>query len=581
MRRFLMMGVAAAVLCLPAGEAAIAKSKPEIKRLDDLKAHPVDYSTFAKRRADIAKENGPGAVGPLALGLAGPGDIGNNPVIDDPKLKAAVRAMLDKLTPPGIQLPEVQIVLVDDLGIFSRLKLIPPENAEDTLEELSDKLASDYGANATSGGAMVLKLGTLMATQSPDELNFLLGHELSHLLLDHFKNEDREKAIKEIASLGPIVAGILSRTGAADSAKNTVEASLALSLVNALTARQWDREQEEEADELGIELSVDLGGYAPNGADLVMKKLEDQEQQQEEGLDRLCGKGGIFTNAVKDLGGGLLNRLTGMNVKVPQDGTNPGAAVCKARHDIFLALMDNHPPAKDRHENLKKHIDLWYADLAKRRVPAPFRDAKGHQVNNFVAFASPDGDANRLAQAYEGLTALRGDDLPRAKRILAGLLSRKEKGEKLAPIYLLQYGIAKKEGRMGEALQALDAATKTAQVYLPAFELLAQEYETAKRWTEAAETVARWRKKAGDNTLYPRLIADWHAAHDKAKLKKALDDCHADAPELAELCDANAADDPDHDHGGDRDRDHDHDKDHDKDRDKSILDKTPLGDLFH
>jgi hypothetical protein len=265
-------------------------------------------------------------------------------------------------------------------------------------------------------------------------------------------------------------------------------------------------------------------------------------------------------------------------LKLPQDGTNPGAPVCKARHDIILSLMDNHPPAKDRYKNLTKHIDLWYADLAKRRVPAPFRDAKGNEVNNFVAFASPDGDANRLAQAYEGLTALRGDDLPRAKRILASLMG-KEKGEKLAPIYLLQYGIAKKEGRMAQAYQALEAATRTPQVYLPAFELLAQEYETAKRWAEAAHTVERWRQKGADDTLFPRLIGDWREAKDKAKMQKALDDCHANAPQLAELCEASAADAPDPDHDGDRDHHHDHDKDDDSD--KSILDRTPLGGLFH
>ncbi|MEI9990048.1 MAG: M48 family metalloprotease [Rhizomicrobium sp.] len=557
MRRLLMTGIAAAALCLvPAGVSTAKSSKPEVKKWQDLRDHPVDYSRFETRRADIAKENGAGAIGPLALGLAGRNDIGNDPVIEDAKLKAAVEAMVNKLIPPDIKPPHIEIILVDDLGIFSRLKLIPPENAEDTLEDLSAKLSSDYGAAATPGGALVLRLGTLRATKSPDELNFLLGHELSHLLYDHFKNEDREKAIQKLASIGLIAASLMSRQGSADSAKSTVEASLGLALINTLLARQWDREQEEEADELGAELAIEFGGYAPGGVYNVMQKLEDQEKEQEAALDRLCGPEHGLGHLAEDVFGGM----TG--VKIPPRGSNPNSPACAARKNFVSELLDQHPPAKDRDDNVRKHIALWYADLDKHRVPSPFLDAKGNKVDNFVAFASPGGDANRLALAYDGLTALREGDMAKAKRILASLVGKKAKGEKLAPVFLLQYGIAKKEGRMAEALEALEGATRTPQVYLLAFDLLAQEYEGAKRWADAARTVARWREKSDDDTLYPRLIADWREAKDTDKMTKALNGCRSNSSgQLVELCEKAAL-------PPDPDKDHDPGKDHDKDADK-------------
>ncbi len=515
MRKFLTMSAVAGFVLLAAGAAAAKDEKVETKRWIALRDEPVDYSRYEERRKEVAKANGAGAVGALGLGLAGRDELGTNPVIDDPKLKAAVEVILKKLIPPGITPPHYEVILVDDMGIYTRLKAIPSENQEDTLEQLSKRLSADYGAAATRGGGLILPLGTLHATQNPDELSFVLGHEMSHLLYDHFKNEDREKAINQMLSVALVAAMLVSR----NSATQAAQASIGAALVNNVLARRWDREQEKEADELGAELMIETAGYAPAGAYNVLERVDAQDKQREKMLDIMCGPGDAGDNFFKGLFSGLVG-------KAKAQGKDPNNPACNVRKDLLGGLFKTHPSATDRLANLHTYVAKWYKEEEKR-IPSPFKNAKGKPVDNFVAFASPDGDANQLALAYKGLDAVYSGNIAGARAILRTVHNRGAK-EQLAPVLILRYQVAKADGKRKDALQFLVRATKVPQVYPDAFEFLTQEYENDKRWADAVGAIDNWQQRVGrSDGLYPRLIADLYKANQTERLQTELEACRA------------------------------------------------------
>jgi len=502
------------------------------KHWTELRDHPIDYSRFEERRKELAKENGPKATGVLALGFANRVELGSYPVIEDPKLKAALEAYVAKLIPPGITPPHIEVIVVDDLGIRFSLATVAP-GQDDALELLTERLSSDYYVQSTEGAGLIVSLGTLHATKTPDELNFLLAHEISHILLDHFRSEEREKTFRQIASLGLVAAAVAGRQGSNGSARTAVAATLGAVVASHLLERQWDRDQEREADEMGSELLVEFGHYSPDGAYHALTEIDGEEKRQAKALDELCGP--------EDAGTRILETLIGVK---QQHGRDPNNPACAVRKDLFADLFKNHPTAADRLANLKAYQAKVYPDAQGRDVTV-FIDSHGRPVDNFVAFASPDGDANRLAEAYEGLDDVRDHNLTAARAIVHKLGDCRAK-ETLAPVLMLGTAVALADGKRAAAIKCLKRATEVAQFYPEAFQLLAQMYEDDKRWADAADLIQNWQIRAGyAPEFYPRLIADLRQAGKKDDMQSALDSCRqvSDA-NLVAACEAAAVPQP-------------------------------------
>ena len=134
-----------------------------------------------------------------------------------------------------------------------------------------------YNAQAFPDGSIVVAFGLLDKAQSDDEVAFVLGHELSHIRLGHFAkgdslNKQRETATRlgQLYAIGSVVGngvggfrsgglggGLGALAGGSASAARQAEATSDLLhfVTNVIVEPAWSRDQEDEADALGFDLS--------------------------------------------------------------------------------------------------------------------------------------------------------------------------------------------------------------------------------------------------------------------------------------------------------------------------------------
>lgn len=118
-------------------------------------------------------------------------------------------------------------------------------------------------AFAMPGGAIILTTGLLDAVESENELAFVLGHELGHFLHRHHLRRMARQ------SLSMVVMGILG-----NGSMMVVEQSLAM--LNQGTEATVGREEEREADAMGLLLVAERYGHI-GGAEDFFLRLKDVE----------------------------------------------------------------------------------------------------------------------------------------------------------------------------------------------------------------------------------------------------------------------------------------------------------------
>ena len=161
-------------------------------------------------------------------------------------------------------------------GIRQQLKLDPDPQIAQLLNEVGSRLTAcvanklrSFGFETLEGGepnAFALPGGYIFVTRSllelcernPDEIAFILGHEMSHVIRGHAMDRIiTNSAISLGASITPVrgaIAGLLSNVGVR------------------LLASSYSQDLEMEADKLGT-LLVDAAGYNPKAAAVMLSRL--------------------------------------------------------------------------------------------------------------------------------------------------------------------------------------------------------------------------------------------------------------------------------------------------------------------
>jgi predicted Zn-dependent protease len=232
---------------------------------------------------------------------------------------------------------------------------------------------ADTNAFALPGGHVYVSRGLLALLNQEDELAGVLGHEIAHVAARHaVRRMTVATPFAVITGIPALLTGIVS-PALADSIANAGQ------LAGGLVLAPYSRDQEREADRIGMELAA-LGGWDPASLSSFLETLEREEQAS--GAARHAGWLDTHPTTPERIrlaaehGGGL-----------PRGPRAPGSGDRAALVENLDGLLVGVDPSQGVFvENLFLHPDL---DLA-------LRFPEGWETTNaraYVAAIAPDEEA--------------------------------------------------------------------------------------------------------------------------------------------------------------------------------------------
>lgn len=200
----------------------------------------------------------------------------------------------------------------NNIGDYDSQRLRMPET-ERALAQMLDQLDSgwpyarhtpikvhvlatnEYAPAAMPDGSIMVRFGLITRADTDEEVAFLLGHELAHVRLGHFGDDEAIRRKRKVASdvANIYLSGVeisearfqrkgeeielvvadkahvqeeLTRTAALRTRVNT--------LITVMLERPWSRRQEDEADALGMDLALRAGWAGMDAPSSVFQKIQ-------------------------------------------------------------------------------------------------------------------------------------------------------------------------------------------------------------------------------------------------------------------------------------------------------------------
>jgi len=251
------------------------------------------------------------------------------------------------------------------------------------------RASGDWGARTTADANIYVALGTLLRLDDEDEVAALLAHEAAHVVLGHADADvvkDVQARAIQVSTLAldtrDFMKGLSNGTPQTGSDKAGVkEQSRALLLNTMLLTPAWTRDQEKDADLLGVDLLV-RAGYSPRAMTALLEKQESFESDRASdaeavALDKQLSAFGIdVTSAAATQTGKIAD---GTGVAGQGLGAVAGAALGNALSwgsKKLAAAGRSHPKTEDRIDDTKAYIKSQYADIAREPQVEPWEAAK-------------------------------------------------------------------------------------------------------------------------------------------------------------------------------------------------------------
>lgn len=340
-----------------------------------------------------------------------------------------------------------------------------------------------YQAKALPPDIINLSQTALINADSEDELAGILGHEVSHLLLNHHAKDparERWKSLRAQAyggalTLNEMAGGKGRSAGSRQDVSTWLIASMAVveTVDEVILSPAWTRTQEDEADLLGLDLVV-KAGYNPDAALTVLQRVRAQEQKSDEETrkaqeahDRMAGD----KIAQGDLNGGMdlmIKELTNLPLR--------------AFADFKVQAGREHSAGNLREDLLIRYMEREYADLPARQ---DFETAR-YQAAVF--------SGSGLFALRRQLALTRGEQMLKdgkpAEAEALGRAALKTPQDTDPPIRQLIAKAALAQGNRIEAIRHLEFARRDGRAGTEVFDLLIMLYRTEKK-PDLALTVLR------------------------------------------------------------------------------------------
>jgi predicted Zn-dependent protease len=302
--------------------------------------------------------------------------------------------------------PALQAYLDGVLG-----KLLAQSPVRKVPAKVHIRASGDWAAKTTADANIYVALGTLLRLDDEDEVAALLAHESAHVILGHANADvvqDVQQRAIQVSALAldtrDFVKGVANGAPRAGSDKAGVkEQSRALLLNTMLVAPAWTREQEKDADLLGVDLLA-RAGYAPSAMTSLLAKQKSFETEraadpETAALDKQLAAFGVDVNAIAadqtakvTDGGGVAGQGLGAIA-----GSAIGSALSWGSQKL-AAAGKSHPKTEDRIDDAKDYIKSYYADAAKQ-VP---------RVESWDAAKEADGTID-LLEGYIAAIEAKGE----------------------------------------------------------------------------------------------------------------------------------------------------------------------------
>lgn len=449
----------------------------EQPRLAALVQSPPDYSIYAARREkdrNLAAQQGFSLDGSYVLAA----EISESSRMEDPRLERAFAEF--------------------------NARLIPGEVAGAPIGNFYVSGNPSYNAVALETGDIIVNRGATEARYA-DELAFLLGHESSHILSDHYKDRERRDQVNKILGgllFVAVLADGFSNGGKTGKVSNyAVGAAFGAVALNELSGQAWAAKQEAEADQLGLELLV-ARDYSPNGAITLLEKLRDTERLQRDEqtalLEARCGK---RQSAGDQFARSLMEGIVGPAAPDPAD-KDP---VCQQWNSLSTQLFESKTLAGEKRvSSMQEYIAFRYPDLKSQKSMQEFLDKNGRPTT-FLAQISPDGQVARANAADRVISLVNQGRIDEARPLTRKLLNSKNDAMPAARWALYLFGSATGDPK---AVEHLEFAFKANTANNTMLHTLIQEYERRFNYEGALDVVRRLQKRTTEqaSTEYPSEI---------------------------------------------------------------------------
>ncbi len=376
--------------------------------------------------------------------------------------------------------------------------------------------SEDYGnAKAFPDGPVGIPVGLLRKVASEDELAFILGHEASHVLLGHHDsdwfqsmNQNLVTAAEMALGLGVALSEKLGQGGfAQDAAKIAVIAAGALFVADKGLFPSFTREQEDEADLLGLDLMIGAG-YNSQGAidafgnlqawEAIVAARPSAQAQQRSKLETEIGQSanrGNFDAAIQ----GVLKMFF--------------LAADEVADDISVS----HRSALAREESL---LDYFFREYAED-IPPDSSAMRLEAVRN-----DPEGQAlfGSYQQARDAMNKVDEGKLAEAEKLARGAVGGRFKNDSLARYAFFRTRL--QQGNIGKAQKNLELALEGPRPSLAIYRELAEIHWAQGRRKEAMKVLeAAFEAFQKPPELYADLVYRHYLFGDKKKANELAIKC--------------------------------------------------------
>ena len=385
---------------------------------------------------------------------------------------------------------------------------------------------SRFSAHSTPDGSIYVTIGLLQDIESEDELAAVLAHELAHVLYRHHGSDwfaNSQKMAAQVVSLRDYAQAMVKGEQSSEDSKTAQLAAFAGEMSERVIAPNlWNREQEREADGLGLDLMI-AAGYRSGAARTSLERLASYEaearERAREQLEEVAKAAEADMNEAVE-SGDLSQIFVGL---VKGAGTALGVASEAA---IDAVGGGDHDPAEVRAERLDAYINREHLLAPRPKLTALPWQSTGHPTAPVLA---------NYLNARKASSALAEGKLDEAESLVRTAVGGPTKADAYPRLVFSQ--VRAQQGDLGKSYRNLEIASDGPEPAFLVYNAMIESKLADGRNHEAVSLVDKAARRLGEPpNLYPYQIAVLVSAEKKAEALALFSKCKLKYPDLAPQC---------------------------------------------